>query len=101
MVIEMEQIPRKLRRPRKPPRICFWVKGLLDGEPQLLGPYDSYNEAEEHGFSGFKNSPYRIFPLNTSNRPEAVRRLRHVKFEESGDLRESTKPMHHTLQRRI
>ena len=97
----MEQPSARPRKQKRSHRICFWVKGLLDGEPQLLGPYDSYDEADNFGFQGFKNSPYRIFPLTTPNRAEAVRRLRHIKFESTGDLAGSVKPMRHTLQREM
>ncbi len=78
----------------------WWVTGKIDGKMQLLGKYDSEEEADDMGFKAFKNSPYEKYLLTTSNRSEAVRRLKHVLLDSTGDLQESIKPFHHTIHKR-
>lgn len=78
-----------------PQRLFYWVTGKIDGKVHLLGKYETESEADDMGFKAFKNSPYEIHPLPTSNRVKATQMLKHKFFEDSGDLQGSMVPVSH------
>lgn len=93
--VNLPKMPTKYRLPKLSGEY-WYIACKLNGRMVLLGPYDTENEAYEIGSSKL-NTAYEVIPMNTKDRSEATRRLRHRILNETSDLGRSLRRMKHRV----
>jgi len=68
-------------------RIWYWLKYLVAGKYGILGPFTTYEKAEETASDKLRGCvKFGIYPLDTRNKSAASGKLKAVILEETKDI---------------
>ena len=82
-------------------RDYYYVETRLQGEPYLLGPFDSEREAKEKAFAKLSGVLFEIKTFKTDKLSEATRQNKYGRFDESTNGEESIDALRRRVRHKI
>jgi len=94
--VRMPTMPKPYNTLNTESKEYYYIFCKVDGRVALLGPYNGEDEAYSVAVSKL-NTTFNVISMNTRDRGEATRRLRHKILDNSSDLGLSLRRMRHSV----